>query len=55
MVDLDVEIIKLLCKEESTPVDHVTVKEVVKALKRLNNNKGGYHGAYCRAFQTSRS
>ena len=33
MVDLDVEIIELLCKEESTPMDHVPVKEVI-ALKR---------------------
>ena len=39
MMDLDVEIIELLYKEESTPMDHVTVKEVVTALKRLNNNK----------------
>ena len=39
MVDLDVEIIELLCKEESIPMDYVTVKEVVTALKRLNYNK----------------
>ncbi|MCG8110719.1 MAG: reverse transcriptase family protein, partial [Candidatus Thiodiazotropha endolucinida] len=39
LVDLDVESIKQLCRDESSPVDPVTEAEVKAALKRLNNNK----------------
>ena len=39
MVDVDVEVIEQICKEESSPIDPVYVKEVKTALKRLNNNK----------------
>ena len=39
MVDADVQVIEQICKEESSPTDPVSVKEVKTALKRLNNNK----------------
>ena len=39
MVDADVQVIVQICKEESSPIDPVSVKEVKTALKRLNNNK----------------
>ena len=39
MVDADVEVIEQICKEEISPIDPVSVKEVKTALKRLNNNK----------------
>ena len=39
MVDQDIEIIELLCKEENSIMEPVTVVEVTSALKRLNNNK----------------
>ena len=39
MVDQDIEIIELLCKEENSIMEPVTVAEVTSALKRLNNNK----------------
>ena len=39
MVDQDIEIIEMLCQEENSPMDPVTVAEVTSALKRLNNNK----------------
>ena len=37
MVDLDVEAIEILCREESSPMDPVTEAEVASALKRMNN------------------
>ena len=40
MVDLDIEVIELLCKEENSSMDPFTEAEVIQsALKRLNNNK----------------
>ena len=39
MADQDIEIIEMLCQEENSPMDPVTVAEVTSALKRLNNNK----------------
>ena len=39
MVDLDVEAIEILCREESSPMDPVMETEVASALKRMNNNK----------------
>ena len=39
MVDADVHVIEQICKEESSPIDSVSVREVKTALKRLNNNK----------------
>ena len=39
MVDLDIEITKLLCKDENSFMEQVTESEVIAALERLNNNK----------------
>lgn len=39
MVDLDVEVIELLCREEESPISPVSQVEVTSALKKLNNNK----------------
>ena len=39
MMDLDMEAIEILCREESSPMDPVTEAEVDSALKRKNNNK----------------
>lgn len=39
MVDLDVEVIELLCREEESPISPVAQVEVTSALKKLNNNK----------------
>ena len=36
---LDVDVIELLCTEETSPITPVTEAEVTSALKRLNNNK----------------
>ena len=39
LIDLDVDVIELLCKEEISPIVPVTETEVIAALKKLNNNK----------------
>ena len=39
MVDLDVEVIEFLCREEESPISPVSQTEVTSALKKLNNNK----------------
>ncbi|MEW8542502.1 MAG: hypothetical protein AB2693_03125, partial [Candidatus Thiodiazotropha sp.] len=39
IVDLDIESISLLCREENCPIENVTEDEVTQALRRLNNNK----------------
>ena len=39
MVDLDIDVIELLCREEESPISPVSQTEVTSALKKLNNNK----------------
>ena len=38
IVDLDVEAFKILCREESSPMDPVREAKVASVLKRMNNN-----------------
>ena len=39
MVDQDIEVTELLCKDEISSMEQVTESEVIAALERLNNNK----------------
>ena len=38
-VDADIDHIVSICEMESQPIEHITEKEVVDALRRLKNNK----------------
>ena len=38
-VDADIDHIVSICKMDSQPIEHITEKEVVDAIRRLKNNK----------------